>query len=242
MIKDFRKTNNQLKPIAQAPEFYVLGIKDRMGIKDRISQTSEGLDTFKDWSRPAKICSVTKRDGKTSESPRAHCYRACTKIRMKIHSRYRKVVAQTIIGVEIDTDSDEFQAWYLAFTSFPPSALLESQAKLNDNLGRHLEDTHRTGRKKQGPLYAVELWRDIEIVLQNKLTKIKSKLRTNLAMQISKPIRSHKQLIHAREAIESKPTGARTLRPGLSFLVYHKLFPNLTLRMNPMRAATWQWQ
>ncbi len=77
----------------------------------------------------------------------------------------------------------------MAFTSFPPSALLKSQAKLIEILGRHFEDTNRTGRKKQGPLYAVELWRDIKIVLQNKLTKIKSKLRTNLATEISKPIR-----------------------------------------------------
>ncbi len=59
-------------------------------------------------------------------------------------------------GVEIDTDSDEFQAWYLVFTPFPPSVLLESQAKLNEILGRHFEDTNRTGRKKQGQLYTVE--------------------------------------------------------------------------------------
>jgi hypothetical protein len=44
MIKDFQKRNNPLKPIAQASEFYVLGIKDT------ITKTSEGLDTFKDWS------------------------------------------------------------------------------------------------------------------------------------------------------------------------------------------------
>jgi hypothetical protein len=68
---------------------------------------------------------------------------------MEIHSQYRKLC------VEIDTDSDEFQAWYLAFTSFPPSALLESQAKLNEIVGRHFEDTNQTGRKKHGPLYAV---------------------------------------------------------------------------------------
>ena len=73
-------------------------------------------------------------------------------------------------GVEIDNDSDEFQAWYLAFTSFSPSALLELQAKLNEILGRHFEDTNRTGQKKQGQWYTVELWRDIKIVLQNKLT------------------------------------------------------------------------
>ncbi len=39
-------------------------------------------------------------------------------------------------GVEIDTNSDEFQAWYLEFTLSPPSALLESQAKLNEILSK----------------------------------------------------------------------------------------------------------
>ncbi len=46
MIKDYRKRNNPLKPIVQASEFYV------QGIKDTITKTSEGLDTFKDWLRP----------------------------------------------------------------------------------------------------------------------------------------------------------------------------------------------
>jgi hypothetical protein len=112
-------------------------------------------------------------------------------------------IPQTTAGIEIDTYSDEFRVWYLAFTSFPPSALLESQAKLNEILGRHFEDTNRTGRKKRGPLYVVEQWRDIKIFLQNTLTKIKSKLRTNFATEISKPVRSHKQFVHAREVIES---------------------------------------
>ena len=128
-------------------------------------------------------------------------------------------------GVEIDTDSDEFKAWYLAFTSFPPSAMLESQAKLNEILGRHFEDTNRTGRKKQGPLYAVERWRDIKIVLQNKLTKIKSKLRTNLATEISKPIRSHKQFVHTREAIEST-TSMIEMAFGLSFQAEDSMIAN----------------
>ncbi len=44
MIKDYRKRNNPFKPIAQASEFYVPGIKDTN------TKTSEGLDTFKDWS------------------------------------------------------------------------------------------------------------------------------------------------------------------------------------------------
>ncbi len=70
-------------------------------------------------------------------------------------------IPQTMAGAEIDTDSDEFQSWYLLFTSFPSSALLESQAKLNEILGRHFEDANRTGKKKQGPLYAVERYRAI---------------------------------------------------------------------------------
>jgi hypothetical protein len=44
MIKDYWKRNNPLKPVAQASEFYV------QGIRVRITKTSEGLDTFKDWS------------------------------------------------------------------------------------------------------------------------------------------------------------------------------------------------
>ncbi len=44
MIKDYRKRNNPLKLIVQASEFYV------PCIKDTITKTSEGLDTFKDWS------------------------------------------------------------------------------------------------------------------------------------------------------------------------------------------------
>jgi hypothetical protein len=82
MIKDYRKRNNPLKPIAQASEFYV------QGIRDRITKTSEGLDTFKDWSDLDLL--NNKRDGKKSELPRAHCYRACTKLHMEIHSRYHK--------------------------------------------------------------------------------------------------------------------------------------------------------
>jgi hypothetical protein len=110
-------------------------------------------------------------------------------------------IAQIMAGVEIDIDSDEFQAWYLAFTSFPPSALLESHTKLNEILGLYFEDRNRTSQKKQVPLYAVERWRDITFVLQNNLTKIMSKLRTNLATEASQPIRSHMQFLHAREAL-----------------------------------------
>jgi len=213
MIKDFWKRNNPLKPIAQASEFYV------QGIKDAITKTSEGLDTFKDWS---DLDLLNNKEGWEELG-----IAKGTLLSGMYQDTYGNSfpIPQTMAGVEIDTDSDEFQAWYLAFTSFPPSALLESQAKLNEILGRHFEDTNRTGRKKQGPLYAVERWRDIKIVLQNKLTKIKSKLRTNLATEISKPIRSHKQFVHAREAIESTISMIK-MTFGLSFQAEDSMIAN----------------
>ncbi len=58
MIKDYRKRDNPLKPIAQASEFYV------PGIKDTITKTSEGLDTFKDGSDLDKLNKKEGWDGK----------------------------------------------------------------------------------------------------------------------------------------------------------------------------------
>ena len=34
-------------------------------------------------------------------------------------------------GVEIDVDSDEFQEWYRAFTTFPSQAISEAQHQIN---------------------------------------------------------------------------------------------------------------
>ncbi len=144
MIKDFRKRINPLKPIAQASEFYV------PGIKDTITKTSEGLDTSKDWS---DLDLLNNKEGWEELGIAKGTL---------LSGMYQDIygnsipIPQTMAGVETDTNSDEFQAWYLAFTSFPPSALLESQAKLNEILGRHFEDKNLTGQKKQGPLYAVE--------------------------------------------------------------------------------------
>jgi hypothetical protein len=140
MIKDYRKRNNPLKPIAQASEFYV------QGIKDTIIKTSEGLDSFKDWS---DLDLLNNKEGWEELG-----IVKGTLLSGMYQDTYGNsfLIPQTMAGVEIDTNSDEFQAWYLAFTSFPPSALLESQAKLNEILGRHFKDSNRTGRKKQGPV------------------------------------------------------------------------------------------
>ncbi len=146
MIKDYWKRNNHLKPIAQASEFYL------PGIKDRITKTSEGLDTFKDWSG---LDLLNNKEGWEELG-----ISKGTLLSGMYQDAYGNsfLIPPTMAGVEIDTDSDEFQAWYLAFISFPPSALLESQAKLNEILGRHFEDTNRTGRKKQALEYRCTWW------------------------------------------------------------------------------------
>ncbi len=78
----------------------------------------------------------------------------------------------------------------------------------------------------------VERWRDIKIVLQNKLTKIKFKLQTNLAMEISKPIRSHLQFVHAREAIEST-ISVIEMAFGLSFQAKDSMIANTFVIAQP---------
>ncbi len=96
MINAYWKRNNPLKQIAQ--EFYV------PGIKDRITKTSEGLDTFKDWSGLGLLNNkeVWEELGIAKGTLLSGMYQ----------DTYGNSfpVPPTMAGVEIDTDSDEFQA------------------------------------------------------------------------------------------------------------------------------------
>ena len=65
-------------------------------------------------------------------------------------------IQQTMAGVEIDLDSDEFQAWYLAFSKFPPPAIFEDQHKISEILSKYFEDSNRSKRQKQSYYYATE--------------------------------------------------------------------------------------
>ncbi len=77
-------------------------------------------------------------------------------------------------GVEIDVDSDEFQACYQAFTEFQQQAIFEAQHKISDTLNKYFEDSNKAECQKQSHYYATEQWRDIKIGLMNKLAKVKS--------------------------------------------------------------------
>jgi hypothetical protein len=85
-------------------------------------------------------------------------------------------------------DSDEFQAWYREFTTFPSQAISEAQYQINAVINKYIEGGNRTNRQKQSFIYATERYRDLKIILQNRLVKVKSSLRSQLSQEIDKPI------------------------------------------------------
>ena len=49
-------------------------------------------------------------------------------------------IPQTMAGVEIDVDSDEYQAWYTSLSKFPPRAIFEAQLKISEILTKYFEE------------------------------------------------------------------------------------------------------
>jgi hypothetical protein len=86
-------------------------------------------------------------------------------------------IPQTMAGIEIEVDSDEFQEWYRAFTTFPSQAISEAQYQINAVINKYIQCGNRTNRQKQSYFYATERYRDLKIILQNRLAKVKSGLR-----------------------------------------------------------------
>ena len=112
-------------------------------------------------------------------------------------------IPQTMAGVEIDVDSDEYQEWYRAFTTFPSQAISEAQHQINSTINKYVEGGNRTNRQKQGFYYGTERWRDLKITLQNRLSKVKSGLRSQLAEVISKSIYNTATFIESQNNIET---------------------------------------
>ena len=50
-------------------------------------------------------------------------------------------IPQTMAGVEIDYDSDESQAWFLAFSKFPPPAIFKGQHKISGNCATAIQSS-----------------------------------------------------------------------------------------------------
>ncbi len=106
-------------------------------------------------------------------------------------------------GVEIEVDSEEFQEWYRAFTTFPSQAISEAQYQINPVINTYIEGGNRTNRQKQSYFYGTERYRHLKIVLQNLLAKVKSSLRSQLSNEITKPIYNNATFIEARNNIET---------------------------------------
>ena len=59
--------------------------------------------------------------------------------RMDHNGNYHPI-PQTMAGIEIDLDSDEYQAWYISFSKFPPPANFEGQHKISEILSKYFEE------------------------------------------------------------------------------------------------------
>ena len=100
-----------LQHLAQASEFYVPN-----GNHDRIALTTNGHPDIRAWSDRELV--------NTKAGWESHGIAGSSLLsgeRMDINGIYHPV-PQTMAGVEIDIESEEFQAWYAGFTKFPPGA------------------------------------------------------------------------------------------------------------------------
>ena len=120
---------------------------------------------------------------------------------MDINGIYHPV-PQTMAGVEIDIESEDFQAWYAGFTKFPPGAIFEVQHKISEILSKYFDEPTRSKRSDKNYFYATERFRDIKVVLMNKLHKIKSTLQSQLYEELCKLINDHKSFVETRDNIE----------------------------------------
>ncbi len=102
------------------------------------------------------------------------------------------MIPQTMAGLEIVCDSDEYQAWHQSFTKFPPAAIFEAQHQISHILNDYIEEPNRYKHQKKSYYYATERWRDIKITLMNKLVKVTAYLRSQLSDELVKPITDHK--------------------------------------------------
>ena len=135
--------------MAQASEFYVPN-----GNTDRIILTTNGHPDIQGWSDREL---VNTKAGWVSLGIASSSLLSGERMD---HMGNMYPIPLTIAGVEIDLDSDAFQAWYLAFSKFPPQAIFEGQHTISEILSKYFEDSNRSKRQKQSYCYATERFRD----------------------------------------------------------------------------------
>jgi hypothetical protein len=115
--------------MAQASEFYVPNM-----FNGRILLTSKGHPDIRGWADQELVNTKPgwKALGIASSS-------LLSGVRYN-HINNEYPIPQTMAGVEIDVDSDEYQAWYTSFSKFPPPAIFEAQHKIIEILIKYFEE------------------------------------------------------------------------------------------------------
>ena len=65
------------------------------------------------------------------------------------HNGIYHPIPQTMAGVDIEIDSDEFQSWYISFSKYPPGAIFEGQHKISEILSKYFEESNRSKRQSR---------------------------------------------------------------------------------------------
>jgi hypothetical protein len=157
----------------QGSEFYVPNI-----FRDRIAVTAKG---YPDLSTCSDLELVNTKLGWESLDIVSSSLLSGVKYD-HMHNAYP--IQQTMAGIEIDVDSEEFQDWFHAFTRFPPAASFDAQYKISEILNKYFEESNQANCQRQSYYYAMERWRDIKIALMNKLANVKSHLQAQLSEEL----------------------------------------------------------
>ena len=134
------KRRLQVQPMAQASEFYVPN-----GNNDGIVLTTNGRPDIRGWAdRDSEL--VNTKAGWVSLGIASSSLLSGE--RQDYMGNYFPI-PQTMAGVDIDIDSDEYHAWYISCFKFPPPAIFEAQHTISEILSKYFEDSNRTKRQKQ---------------------------------------------------------------------------------------------
>jgi hypothetical protein len=117
--------------MAQASEFFVPNM-----FNDRILLTRNGHPDIRGWAdRDQEL--VNNKPGWEALGIASSSLISGVKYD---HMGNEYLMPQTMAGVEIDFDSDEYQAWYKSFFKLLPQAIFEAQHKISVIQIKHFEE------------------------------------------------------------------------------------------------------
>ena len=108
------KRRLQVQPMVHASVFYVPNMSN-----DRIVLTTNGYPDIRGWS------DIELANAKVGWESLGIASSSLLSGERQDHMGNYCLIQQTMAGVEIDIDSDEYQAWYISFSKFSPQAIFE---------------------------------------------------------------------------------------------------------------------